>query len=483
MKTRKNWIEEHDRLVSLFKEASESLKKYPGVVSVEIGIKETGGNLTDNLSFRVYVKKKLDKQDLASEAVIPETILGIKTDVIEYDIPVITFDDKKYRPLKGGIQIANEEDSTGTLGCIARLNSDSSIVVLSNAHVLMGGNASGTVDAGQPKISGSCCCTCDEIGEVINSKLDGTVDCAIVKLKSGVSGVNDIRILNDDGTDGFIDGAAGAVVSATDKVIKVGRTSDKTEGTVVSITHSTGANASEGTPARTSQILVKPNTGFTKFQDRGDSGSVLVNNDHEVVGLMWGAYLTPGSSLFGHGIACPISNVLLEMGIELIIGSLTTSLAYANAPPTSELATGTSDRIRLMELLEARLERSAQGKAILKLVYMHRNEVLNLVNHNRAVTVTWHRQQGPAFLAAIARSVKEPAYRIPNEIEGVRRRHALMSMLAALEEKGSPQLKADIGRYSLLLLQTFSQYDTVDEIINVLENAVSTEAETDLVYP
>jgi hypothetical protein len=454
--------------MTLLEQAREELKKYPGVVSVEVGIKETSGKLTEDLSFRVYVQKKKDRQDLSPDAVIPDRIFGVKTDIIEHDIPVATFDEKKYRPVKGGIQLANEEDSTGTLGCIARLNSDNSIVVLSNSHVLKGGGASGTIDVGQPKIAGSCCCTCDEIGEVVKDKHDGTVDCAIAKLKGGVSAENSIRTLNDDGTDGTITGDAAAIVSTTDKVKKVGRTSDKTEGTVVSITHSTSGNPSEGTPARTNQILIKPNSGFTLFQDRGDSGSVLVDKSNKIIGLMWGAYLTPGTSLHGHGIACPIGPVLTEMGITIINGSLT-SLVYANAPVIEAVTEPATDGAYLVETLQYRLSQTRQGRLIIDLLESHRNEVLTLINHNRAVTVTWRRMQGPAFLAALGRSARVQSFRIPSEIEGVSRWQAISNVLSILREHGSQSLRGDIDQHSLTLIPIFSACDGTDEMINALE--------------
>ena len=478
MKTDKDWIEEHDRLITLLDRAREELKKYPGVVAVEIGIKETGRILTDDLSFRVYVQKKKEKQDLMPAETIPKRLFGVKTDVIERDIPVLTYDDKKYRPLKGGIQLANEEDSGGTLGCIARLNSDNSIVVLSNSHVLMGGGVSvPNIEVGQPKIAGCCCCRCDEIGNVIKTKLDAMVDCAIARLKPGVSGLNVIRGLNDDGTDGTLNGSAVAVVHATNKVKKVGRTSDKTEGVVVSITHPTPPVSGTNTPARTNQILIKPNAGFTRFQDDGDSGAALVDKDNKVIGLMWGAYSNPSSSLYGHGIACPIGNVLSEMDVTIISGSLTTSLAYGNAPDIAATETTAPEGAHVIDLLQVRLSQTGRGRLLLDLFSRHKNEVLSLVNHNRAGAVAWRRKQGPAFLAAMGRSAKTPAYRIPDEIEGVNRRHALMSMINILEEHGSQSLKAVIDRHSLTLLQIFSGYDTVNEMIDALEEVALPEIE------
>jgi hypothetical protein len=470
MSTEKDWVAEHDRLMTLLDQARAELMAYPGVIAVEIGVKQTGNDLTNDLAFRVYVVRKRAKQELTPEEIIPDKILGVKTDVIEQDIPRLTFDDDKYRPLKGGIQIANEESSTGTLGCIARRTSDNAIVVLSNSHVLMGGGVSvPSIEVGQPEIGCCCCCKTNQIGHVVRNKHDGVVDCAIAQLNAGIISENVIRRLNDDNTDGVLDGSTAAVVNPTDKVKKVGRTSDKTEGIIVSITHSTSANTTEGTPARTNQILIRPRPGFPLFQDRGDSGSVLVDKNNKVVGLMWGAYLTAGNALHGHGIACPIAPVLTEMEITIISGALTTALGYANVRVVATTIEEVPNNAYLMDYLQARLAQTSRGQLLLRLFREHRDEVLRLINHHRAVKVVWHRMQGPAFLAALGRSAKIKSYQIPAEIEGVSRRNALTSIINILEEHGSPALNATLDQYAPGLLSCL-HLNTVAEMIDILES-------------
>lgn len=144
MKETDSWIEEHEMLMAVLEQAIEELKKYPGMVSVEIGIKETEGDLTQELSFRVYMSKKLPEDQLTPDQMIPEEFMGFTTDVIEHDLPSLTMDAGKYRPLKGGIQIDNEEPAgAGTLGCIGRVFGTNELVVLTNAHVVQSGGRLG----------------------------------------------------------------------------------------------------------------------------------------------------------------------------------------------------------------------------------------------------------------------------------------------------------------------------------------------------
>lgn len=476
MKTTDEWKQEHDRLMGMLDEARAQLMQYPGVVSVEIGIKESGGDLVDVLAWRVYVTKKLPEDQLAPEAIIPDEILGVKTDVIKMDRPVTTFDANKYRPLKGGIQIDNEMPSgSGTLGCFAQVDGTQEIVVLTNAHVVQVGSPTDPVDMGQPEYTECCCCACDEIGQssAADRKLDASLDAAIVHLKSGVGITNVIRALNADGTDGVVQGSATAAVSA-DTVVKVGRTSDRTEGTIVSITHATAAGT-DGTPARTDQILIRPKAGFPKFQDFGDSGSVLVDKDNKVIGLMWGAYLTPGDALFGHGIANRITAVLTGLSITIPAGSLNTTGPALRVTEPVILKREQPEASELIGLLQTRLARTGQGRALLDLIDLHRTEIIRLIQHNRAVTVTWHRKQGPAFLAALGRSAKHPTYRIPDEIEGITRAHLVMSMATALEEHGSERLREAVRRTSVPLLNLLTRYNSVHEIADALDEQILPE--------
>lgn len=482
MKTRDEWMQEHDRLMGMLDQARAELMQYPGVTSVEIGIKESAGDLTQVLAWRVYVTQKLPESDLAPEAVIPDEVLGVKTDVIQVSQVSPTIDTNKYRPLKGGIQIDNELPvGQGTLGCFAQVNGTQEIVALTNAHVVETGGATNTVEMGQPEYTTCCCCACDEIGTCSPSdrQYDGTLDAAIVHLKSGIGITNVIRALNSDGTDGTVQGSRAASVSA-DTVVKVGRTSDRTEGTVVSITHSSPAG-SDGTPARTGQILIRPKTGFAKFQDRGDSGSVLVDQDNKVIGLMWGAYLTPGDALFGHGVACPINAVKSALNITIPEGSLQTLGAPVRTTEPVILRQQQPEASALIGLLQARLAQTEQGRALLDLIDTHKNEITRLIQQNRAVTVTWHRKQGPAYLAALGRSAKHPAYRVPAEIESISRADLFNSMAAALETNGSERLREAVRRYAPTLLDLLARYDSVHEIADALEDRILPElAET---YP
>src|SRR4030095_10526075 len=105
-------------------------------------------------AFRVYVVQKKPTGDVPVAERIPPQVLGVPTDVVLEPTPQLIEDESKYRPLLGGIRIRNDTSpSGGTLGCIAQLTSDGSMVMLSNHHVMLSGGAARGETIGPPSLS------------------------------------------------------------------------------------------------------------------------------------------------------------------------------------------------------------------------------------------------------------------------------------------------------------------------------------------
>jgi hypothetical protein len=461
MPTREELIETQSRLQSLYAEVQEELMRLPGVVQVGIGMKEVGGLLTSEMVFRVYVQEKLPITVLQPELMIPAEIRGVKTDVIVFQLPNDEEDSDKYRPVKPGTQIGVDgSGGVGTLGCLAHLVADNTAMILSNHHVLYGAPAKDGTEVGQPEFTSSCCCTCNDIAINVHGIRRDHLDCAIARLKPNVA--FDARIKEI----GFITGIANAV--AGEAVKKRGRSTSLTTGTISNIRF-------DATGAKILEIEVKKNSGNDRFSRPGDSGSALLNASNQIIGLHKegknGDDVTAGN-FFSKSIG--IQEVLDAFSSEgfaitLMTGSgLDESAAVGSfTPPVIGSAAANADQA--FWLIEQRMKQSEVGRELYQVIERNLDEALNLVNHTRSVTVAWHRQQGPAFVAAIIRSTKEPLYQIPTEIERVNRHLALMSMAAVLAEHGSDALRKDIQCYSLPLIHLFSHYDKVDKMMNALE--------------
>lgn len=297
--------------------AEYELLKRPGVTGIEVGYKIIKGKKTDELAIRILVEKK---KDVPKDQMIPSTINSVKTDVIERTfskaIPIVSVKDlenkkleatgadtQPYNPLVGGIGIgscrldANNNAGVGTLGAIVVNNKTNERMVLSNAHVLAWLSSSVNGDKiSQPSRADGALCNGDSIGELVNHVDDGTVDCALASIVGSRTALCEIVEIGD------VTGIS--TVDIGDLVRKRGRSTRLTIGDIESIDQTL---VIDGTTYM-DQIGIEPDISRNRrFLEDGDSGSVVVNNESKVVGLLW------ATSGFGHGSANKIQNVLTAL--------------------------------------------------------------------------------------------------------------------------------------------------------------------------
>lgn len=181
---------ETERLLALLPDVRDRLIGIPGVTKVAVGVRERGGELTDEFVFRVHVEQKLPADEVPADQMVPAEVAGVPTDVVvrRRPVPEIGFGDEddwtSYSPKVGGSRLGAEvAGGTGTLGCFCERTSDGKVVFLSNWHVLIDPGGANGDGVGHPKWRKSCCCTTGKIGEVVD--FDEDLDCAIGLLDSG----------------------------------------------------------------------------------------------------------------------------------------------------------------------------------------------------------------------------------------------------------------------------------------------------------
>ena len=146
------------------------------------------------------------------------------------------------------------------------------------------------------------------------------VDGAIALIDQNARGVDDTDRLTFGGSimgvaAPYRTDANGALIDS-DRVYKVGRTTGYTEGVVTNVAAITPVSYNGGVAMFVGQIVVQPtpdNVG--QFSDRGDSGSGVLNDRHELVGLLFAG--SPERTLLN-----PIDDVVSELRTAANIPSL-----------------------------------------------------------------------------------------------------------------------------------------------------------------
>ncbi len=477
----------------------EQLMSMAGVVHVSIGLKEKGTRLTDDLCIRVYVKEKIAAKVLDKADIIPEKINGIPTDVNVVETINFEQDNARYQELIGGITVTNRIigfNSTGTgtlmsrgsLGCMATYTQTNSIVILSNWHVLAANGAVIGDRIYQPSPTTLPVLTpaqipfkpkddTDAIGKLLKHAITTKVDGAIASLDGcnsicsrccGRNYKNEINGLSVGGNPpkNTIIGEASATIGET--VYKVGRSTGRTVGRVVDDNFPTFSITRGGTTYTFSgQIKIQQTTTTIPFSQHGDSGSVIINHQNKIIGLLFASgRSTVGTSPSTYSsIANHIADVKSALGITINLSPATTSTSGTMQAVAVNSTVGTEEEQQWLSLKTKLLAHSG-GAHLYKLFEKHQNEIIYLVNHRREVTVRWRSNKGPAFLAAVLSVVNEEKGEIPKTINGIKLLELLTNMATVLQIYGSEALQLDLTKYAKILLSQIEQSNTIDQMMN-----------------
>ena len=115
------------------------LLKRSNVLATGVGYKITGGQKTTTLGIVCSVTKKVAASQLSSQDMVPATLEGTPTDVVQTGIiRALQSPTNKHRPAPGGVSIGHRDITAGTLGCL--IQKDGQKFILSNNHVLANSN-------------------------------------------------------------------------------------------------------------------------------------------------------------------------------------------------------------------------------------------------------------------------------------------------------------------------------------------------------
>ena len=394
--------------------------------------------------------------------------------------------------LTAAISIGNEKSSSdaGTLGCFA-VTTGGGQVLLSCNHVVFDAEAATGVKIGSPT-AGSCrsCCakniiadptTAGRQGNISTSAGQTYVDCAIARLRPGVTGIN--RVAGLSGTARVGGASVGNLLQGTHAAVQGERVTIATyrrliRGQITDVNRDIRMDASR---FQRRQLLITVDHGFEEdiVFGTGDSGSVVINQHNEIVGLMH----SRGTSAVG-GAINELSDTILATPIEAILEALTITIPPQAAtggsagalledvppPPPGEPAITDPELLRYQELVR----RSARGTFLHDAGFRHGAEVVHLVHHCRPVTVAWHRSEGPAWAAHFINSARDPTYTVPPDVKGIIQAMLLARMRDALIKHGSDALRQDIADHGAMVMALAG----VGSLAQVLQRL---EADADLV--
>jgi hypothetical protein len=322
----------------ILKSNRENLFKRANVVATGVGYKETGGARTSTLCIVCSVKKKVDAGQLAGQDLVPTTIAGIPTDVVQTGvIRAQQPPTARFRPAPGGVSVGHVAITAGTLGCWVTKNGQK--VILSNNHVLANSNDAeigdpilqpGPIDGGnfpQDHIANltqfvpisfegepSECSFANAViavfnagCRVINSNTrykvtkvqaeDNLVDAAIATPLDPAD-VKD-EILNIGPIQGMVEGELGMAIK------KSGRTTGFTTGQIQQVDVTANVQYGAGQIAFfTDQLLAGA------MSQGGDSGSAVLDDNNRLTGLLFAGSDTTT-------IINRIENVFSALGISL----------------------------------------------------------------------------------------------------------------------------------------------------------------------
>lgn len=498
MKTIEQLKAENEAIRSMLSAGAEQqLLRIPNVLHVSVGLKERGGKIGDQLCVRVYVRVKKEREVVPADELIPAEINGVPTDVNVVGHFEFSDDNTKYRPIKGGIQISNRiivlndagtgtEMSRGTLGCIAIDTTDDAPVILSNWHVLYGSAGRTGDKVYQPSPTSippsqlgdlpvRPTDDVDKIAVLRRQEISNSVDGAIAAIDvsscchcCGIHYSNEISGLSVAGRPprNTIVGDEKAVSGM--KVFKVGRSTGRTEGVVVDDNHPSFDITKDGTTHTfTGQIAIQNIDNTKPFSTHGDSGSVIINLDNKIVGL-----------LFASGINVPVKGVqqpfvTIANHISDVFTALKIRIPYSQdvkvISGNALAAVPTVFEAPIPEPYRALRERLQNNEVTAKLFAIgqrHTDEIIYLVNHCRPVTVAWRRSEGPAILATVMGAVRDGHYRLPASIKGVAPYELLKRMQLVLSQHGSAALKETMDSAAVDLRDVFDDCNDLNDLLD-----------------
>lgn len=294
--------------------ASAGTERYgfENILGVGIAEKIVNGSYSGEMCVAVYVLAKATKNEIASEAVVPDDVNGVPTDVVPTGEFHAFPHRGRYRPAPGGVSVGHVRITAGTLGCLTRARRGPGCYILSNNHVLANVNSAKKGDAiVQPGPFDGGHAPADQIAKlakfipILFGAGINQVDCAIAETSPKL-----VTPLNK--CIGKIS-ASPLLAKLNMLVKKCGRTTQFTRGRIIDVSATVRVGyGPAGVAIFQNQIIIVSLNPPQPFSAGGDSGSLIMTDDgNRPVGLLFAGSAT-------HTIANHIGQVLMALDVTIV---------------------------------------------------------------------------------------------------------------------------------------------------------------------
>jgi hypothetical protein len=221
------------------------------------------------------------------------------------------------------------------------------------------------------------------------------------------------------------------------------------------------------------------------FAVGGDSGSVVLNHENKVIGLV-----TRGSGKAGNifenravegkpewdategiSLITPIHWVLEKMAITIPanFSSTTSSSGQARRVPSTTVDHYETSVRCAASQLRKELSKTFMGKRFIETVFRHHDEASHIVHTNRQALVAWHRNKGPAFVQHCMHNLNDASHMIAHSINGISQRDLLNIMADIMLRFGGEKLVNDVNYYREFVLKNLTNVKNLRDLPALFE--------------
>lgn len=309
-----------DAVLQALRVSTPKLLGLPNVVGVGRGQKHVSGQCTGKPTVTVLVTKKVPKRELGSSAIVPKSIADADTDVIEVGNVCALARTERMRPAKPGSSVGHYKITAGTFGALVYDVATGEPLILSNNHVLANSTngKDGRAKAGDPILQPGRHDDGREPQDVIaylyrfvpitmevgssDCKIAAAAESALNKIVKWFRRSYSVRFVKSFGAHNLVDAAVARPVSrsaVSPEIIDLGVPKGTAEALVgekvAKSGRTSGTNRGEIKVVQATIKISMGDTGDAVFGDQivtthmaepGDSGSVVLNEKGQVVGLL-----------------------------------------------------------------------------------------------------------------------------------------------------------------------------------------------------